>query len=95
MEPKGDEKPAPNLRCFCATVLITFGIVLAPKMKLFEPKMVKKRDVERGACEKGGIGVHMVKPTLLHRLSGLGPPKTMPKSGKTRAGTGAWHSIAV
>ena len=69
---KGAKKSAPNLRCFCATLLITFGIVLAPKMKLFEPKVIKKRDVERGACEKGGIGVHMVKPTLLHRLTESG-----------------------
>ena len=57
--------------------------------------MTKKTDLERGACEKGDVGVHMVKPNVLHGFLGLELPKMMLNNGKKlSAGNGACHSIA-
>ena len=45
MEPKGDKKPTLNPYRFCVTLLITFGIILAPKVLLFEPYFGSKTDL--------------------------------------------------
>ena len=45
MEPKGDKKPTLNPYRFCVTPLFTFGIILAPKVVLFEPYFGSKTDL--------------------------------------------------
>ena len=45
MEPKGGKKTTLKPYRFCVTLLITFGIILAPKVVLFEPYFGSKTDL--------------------------------------------------